>query len=293
VAQQGTDTTFESLRARLFGLAYRMLGSRAEAEDIVQDTYLRWHQADQRSINNHEAWLVTAATRRSIDRLRALKTERDAYHGAWLPEPLLGEQPPPPDRPLELSSDLSMAFLVLLERLAPEERAAFLLHEVFECDYAQISKTLGKSPSACRQIVHRARSRVSEGRPRFRVSESARINLLHRFTAAMEARDQDALLALFTPDATWTADGGGRVPASPQPVVGAARIARLICGLMTRIYGGRATTQLISVNDESGVCICVDGRIRAVLSMDTDGDCISAAWVVVNPQKLGMPSPAP
>jgi RNA polymerase sigma-70 factor, ECF subfamily len=195
--QQGTDITFEPLRARL---AYRMLGSRAEAEDIVQDTYLRWHQADQMSIDNVEAWLVTAATRRSIDRRRALKAERAACHGASLSGSLLlREEPPPPDRPLEVSSDLSMAFVVLLERLAPEERAAFLLHEVFDCNYGQISKTLGKRPSACRQIVHRARNRVSRGRPRFRVSEAARIRLRQKFTAAMEARDQDALLALLRP----------------------------------------------------------------------------------------------
>jgi RNA polymerase sigma-70 factor (ECF subfamily) len=264
-----------------------MLGSRAEAEDIVQDTFIRWHQADQHDIDNAEAWLVTTATRRSIDRLRALKAERERYHGTWLPEPLLGERPPPPDRSLELSSDLSMAFLVLLERLAPEERAAFLLHEVFDCDYAEIAKTLDKTPAACRQIVHRARGRVSRGRARFRVSEAARINLLRKFMTAMEARDQNALLALFASDATWTADGGGHVPASPYPIIGADRISKLIVGLMERVYHGQATTDLVSVNDEAGVCVRVDGRVRAVLSLDTDGTSIFAAWVVVNPEKLG------
>jgi RNA polymerase sigma-70 factor (ECF subfamily) len=287
-----TDTTFESLRGRLFGLSYRMLGSRSEAEDIVQDTYLRWHQADQQNIDNAEAWLVTTATRRAIDRLRALKKERDAYHGVWLPEPLLHEHPPAPDRSLEVSSDLSMAFMMLLERLAPHERAAFLLYEVFECDYAQISKTLDKSPSACRQIVHRARQRIAEGRARFRVSEAARINLLQKFTAAMEAPDQNSLLALFATDATWTADGGGIVPASPRRIIGGDRIAKLIFGLLTRIYRGRATGHVVSVNGEAGVCVRVDGRIRAVLSIETDGTRISDAWVVVNPQKLALTDPS-
>lgn len=293
VTQQGNETTFEPLRGRLFGLAYRMLGSRAEAEDVVQDTYLRWHQANQQSIDNAEAWLVTAATRRAIDRLRALKTERDAYQGVWLPEPLLCDQPPPPDRASEVSSDLSVAFMLLLERLAPDERAAYLLHEVFDCDYTQISKALEKSDTACRQIVHRARRRVSEGRRRFHVSEAARINLLRQFTAAMEARDQNALLALFAPDATWIADGGGRVPASPRRISGGDRIAKLIFGLMTRIYRGRATAHVVSVNGEAGVCVRVDGLLRAVLSIDTDGASIFAAWVVVNPEKLATPSAAP
>jgi len=155
----GSAAAFESVRHRLFGLAYRMLGSRADAEDIVQEAYVRWHQAAD-TVRNPEAWLVTTATRLAIDRLRALKAEREAYTGPWLPEPLIGTEPPP-DREAELASDLSVAFMVLLERLAPEERAAFLLHDVFDCGYGEIARLLGKSEAASRQIVHRARGRVA------------------------------------------------------------------------------------------------------------------------------------
>jgi RNA polymerase sigma-70 factor (ECF subfamily) len=284
--QHIADPAFTAAQSRLFGLAYRMLGSRTEAEDVVQDVYIRWHQSDHDAIENPEAWLVTATTRRSIDRLRRLKTEREAYHGAWLPEPLMRDEPPRPDRELELSSDLSIAFLVLLERLAPEERAAFLLHEVFDADYRHIAKVLEKSEAACRQIVHRARERVKRDRKRFATTEAERIRLLKKFTAAVEARDEAAVLELFASDATWTADGGGRLPASPRPVVGAARIAKLVVGLMNRIYGPGATLHLIEVNGEAGLCVRVDGKLRLVLTVETDGTRILAVWVVVNPDKL-------
>ncbi len=280
------DPTFTAVQTRLFGLAYRMLGSRAEAEDVVQDVYIRWHQSNHDAIENPEAWLVAAATRRSIDRLRRLKTEREAYHGPWLPEPLMRNAPPPPDRALELSSDLSIAFLVLLERLAPEVRAAFLLHEVFDAVYRHISNVLEKSEATCRQIVHRARERVQRDQKRFATTEADRIKLLKKFTAAVEARDEAAVLELFASDATWTADGGGRVPASPRAVVGAARIAKLVIGLMDRIYGTAATMHLIEVNGEAGLCVRADGKLRLVLTAETDGTRILAVWVVVNPDKL-------
>ena len=185
---------FERHRSRLLGVAYRMLASRAEAEDVVQEAYLRWHRADGASIREPEAWLVTTATRLAIDRLRALKIQREAYVGPWLPEVFLGHEPPPPDRDVELASDLSVAFVVLLERLAAEERAAFLLHDVFDCDYAEIARTLDKSEATCRQIVHRARERVKSERRRFRATEGARVGLLRRFNAAVEARDGRALV---------------------------------------------------------------------------------------------------
>jgi RNA polymerase sigma-70 factor, ECF subfamily len=283
---QNAAAPFESLRGRLFGLAYRMLGSRAEAEDVVQDTYIRWHQADRNAIENPEAWLVTTATRRAIDRVRALKTEREAYAGPWLPEPLINQRPPSPDRDVELASDLSIAFLVLLERLAPEERAAFLLHDVFECEYRDIANTLEKSEAACRQIVHRGRERVVQGRKRFEAPETARVTLLKKFTAALEARDEQGLLALFAPDATWTADGGGRVPASPYPILGAERIVKLVLGLMRRFYGDNTSLDLVGINGETGVSFRIGGEVKSVLSIATDGVRIQAVWVVVNPDKL-------
>jgi RNA polymerase sigma-70 factor (ECF subfamily) len=277
---------FEPNRGRLFGIAYRMLGSPAEAEDVVQEAYVRWHQSDRTAIRNPEAWLVTTATRLAIDRLRALKTEREAYIGPWLPEPIVHDTPPPPDRCLELASDLSVAFLVLLERLGPEERAAFLLHEVFDVDYAEIGALLGKNEDTCRQIVHRARKRVRSDRKRFEVTEAAKASLWRKFTDALDARDENTLLTLFTQDATWTADGGGRAAATPRPIVGAERIVRLLLGLRARLQSATVTMELADVNGETGLCVRADAQIVAVMSILSDGERIQAVYAVVNPDKL-------
>ena len=265
---------FEPNRGRLFGIAYRMLGSRAEAEDLVQEAYVRWHQTDREAIRNAEAWLVTTTTRLAIDRLRALKTERESYVGPWLPEPMMRDTPPPPDRHLELASDLSMAFMVLLERLGADERAAFLLHEVFEFDYREIATVLEKSEDACRQIVHRARTRVRNERKRFEVAESAKAALLRKFTEAVSARDQQTLLALFAPEATWTADGGGRPGAGTRPIVGAEKIVRLVLALGERLKSDPSTIELVEVNGETGLCVRTAGVITAVISILSDGERI-------------------
>ena len=277
---------FEPNRGRLFGIAYRMLGSRAEAEDLVQEAYVRWHQTDREAIRNAEAWLVTTTTRLAIDRLRALKTERESYVGPWLPEPMMRDTPPPPDRHLELASDLSMAFMVLLERLGAEERAAFLLHEVFEFDYREIATVLEKSEDACRQIVHRARTRVRNERKRFEVAESVKAALLRQFTDAVNARDQQTLLALFAPEAIWTADGGGRPGAGTRPIVGAEKIVKLVLALRERLQSGSSTMELVEVNGETGLCVRTDGVITAVLSIVSDGERIHEVYAVVNPDKL-------
>jgi RNA polymerase sigma-70 factor (ECF subfamily) len=286
VNQTRTSTAaFEAVRGRHFGLAYRMLGSRADAEDIVQEAYVRWHEIERGSIDNPEAWLVTTTTRLAIDRLRRLKTEREAYVGPWLPEPIV-TQAPPPDRQLDLAADLSIAFLTLLERLAPDERAAFLLHDVFDVSYRDIASVLERSEAACRQVVHRARERVRGDRKRFDVRESAKTALLQKFTMAMEARDEQALLALFAPDATWTADGGGKAGAAPLPIVGADRIARLVLGLREKFWAADRTIEVAAVNGEAGLCIRDGNRLTATLSIATDGERILDVYAVVNPEKL-------
>jgi RNA polymerase sigma-70 factor (ECF subfamily) len=277
-------TAFEALRGRLFGLAYRMLGSRADAEDIVQETYVRWHEVAHGRIENAEAWLVTATTRLAIDRLRRLKTEREAYVGPWLPEPIVTEAPP--DRNLELAHDLSIAFLTLLERLAPEERAAFLLHDVFDVDYGAIASVIERSEAACHQVVHRARGRVRGDRKRFDVTESAKAALLQKFMAAIEARDEQALLALFAPEATWTADGGGKAAAARLPIVGADRIAKLLLGLREKFWAVDRAMEIATVNGETGLCIRDGSRLTATMSIATDGERILAVYAVVNPDKL-------
>jgi RNA polymerase sigma-70 factor (ECF subfamily) len=277
-------TTFEALRGRLFGLAYRMLGSRADAEDVVQETYVRWHQVAPGSVENPEAWLVTTTSRLAIDRLRRLKTEREAYVGPWLPEPIVTAATP--DRNLDLAADLSIAFLTLLERLAPEERAAFLLHEVFDVGYREIAAVIERSEAACRQVVHRARERVRDERKRFDATEATKAALLQQFMDAMEARDEQALLSLFAPDATWTADGGGKVGAAPLPIVGADRIARLVIGLREKFWAPNRAVEVAAVNGETGLCIRDGNRLVATMSIATDGGRIVAVYAVVNPDKL-------
>ena len=262
-----------------------MLSSRTEAEDVVQDTYLRWHQAEHSRIESPEAWLVTTATRLAIDRLRRLKTEREAYVGPWLPEPIVSHVPPP-DRDLDLAADLSIAFLTLLERLAPEERAAFLLHDVFDVGYREIASVIERSEAACRQVVHRARERVRGDRKRFDVTEPVKATMLEKFMAATQARDEQALLALFAPDATWTADGGGKTGAAPRPIAGAAAIARLVIGLREKFWSKDRTLEIATVNGETGLAIRDGGRLTATMSIITDGERIFAVYAVVNPDKL-------
>jgi RNA polymerase sigma-70 factor (ECF subfamily) len=276
---------FETHRRRLFGLAYRMLGSRAEAEDVVQEAYLRWHESEHAGVDSAEAWLVTTATRLALDRLRRVASERESYAGVWLPEPIV-EPAPPPDRNLDLSADLSIAFLTLLERLAPEERAAFLLHDVFDVGYPEIASVIGRSEAACRQVVHRARERVHGDRRRFEARESSRVDLLRRFVAAAEARDERRLLALFAPDATWTVDNGGKTGAPPPPFVGATHIVKLVVALREKFRSANRATELASVNGETGLCVREGDRLVSTLSIATDGERILAVYVVVNPDKL-------
>ena len=211
----------ERFRPRLFGIAYRMLGAVSDAEDLAQETLLRWQQADRAAVREPEAWLVSVVTRLAIDRLRRAATERALYPGPWLPEPIADERYAP-DRTVELASDLSMAFLVLLERLAPEERAAFLLREVFDASYDEIARVLEKTPAAARQTVHRARERVRDDRARFTAPLDAKERLFSRFMNALQSDDKDELIAVLADDVTWTGDGGGKAPATRRVVHEAA-----------------------------------------------------------------------
>ena len=276
---------FEQSRRRLFGLAYRMLGSKADAEDMVQEAYLRWHQANADEIRSPEAWLVTVVTRLCIDRLRRGAAERETYQGIWLPEPLFGETSPAPDEQIELASNLSMAFMILLERLAPAERAAFLLRDVFDCPYSEIARIIGKSEAACRQIVSRARDRVRRDEPRFEASEEDRIRLIKKFAAAIDADDEQTLLALFAEDATLTSDGGGKAPAARNVVRGADRLTRLFLGVARKLQG-KVTRSFRPINGEPGLVTFVDGRPVSALSFVTDDARIHALYNVLNPDKL-------
>jgi RNA polymerase sigma-70 factor (ECF subfamily) len=281
----GRRAAFEQHRGRLWGVAYRMLGSRADADDMVQEAYLRWHGAAANDdVRAPQAWLVTTTTRLCIDRLRQRRAERESYVGPWLPEPLVEEEPAA-DAASELASDLSVAFLALLERLAPEERAAFLLHDVFEAEYAEIAAALDKSEDACRQIVSRARRRVRQDRPRAPVSRAARERLADAFIRAVELRDRDALVALFANEATLTSDGGGKAKAAHKVVHGGASVARFLLGVL-RPARDYLKLRRITVNREPGVALFVAGRLISVMSMATDGTRILGLYTVLNPEKL-------
>jgi RNA polymerase sigma-70 factor (ECF subfamily) len=274
----------ERYRPRLFGIAYRMLGDVHEAEDLVQETYLRWHQADRNEVESPEAWLVAVVTRLAIDRLRRAETERLQYVGTWLPEPL-ATSPEAPDRHADLSSDLSIAFLVLLERLAPEERAAFLLREVFDVGYDELARILDKREATVRQMVHRAKARVREGRPRFTADRAAQQALLGRFLDALASDDMDAMLALFAIDATFTSDGGGKVPAARNILDGPERIARFLLGLH-RKHGDRVKYEIVELNGQPAIVSYYRGAVAATTSFETDGRRILAVYRVLNPDKL-------
>jgi RNA polymerase sigma-70 factor (ECF subfamily) len=277
---------FAGHRDRLFGIAYRMLGSRADAEDVLQDAWLRWHEQDASELRSTEAWLTTMVTRLAIDRLRAAKAQRAAYFGPWLPEPLAEIEVATPESRAEFASDVSVAFMHLLERLGEEERAAFVLHDVFDCDYDDIAETLGKTPAACRQLVHRARERVTTERRRFRVDEAARIDMLKRFMAAAESGDFDAIKSMFTPDALMTSDGGGKAIAVFRPLLGAARIARLWWAISRRPEAPGIERRLVRINGEVGVAFYFRGRLHSVATVDTDGERIHNYYSISNPDKL-------
>jgi RNA polymerase sigma-70 factor (ECF subfamily) len=283
------SSTFEQYRSRLFGIAYRMLGSRADAEDVLQEAYLRWHRASVEEIRSPEAWLVTATTRLCIDRLRLAREAREIYVGPWLPEPLVSDDvSPPADVALDVASSLSIAFLVVLERLAPEERAAFLLHEVFDSDYGEIAQVLGKSETACRQIVSRARKRVRENKPRVQVNETTRRALLDRFVSAVQTQDKEALLALFAESATWTADGGGKARAALKVVHGRERVVRFVMGVLAR-HVGKFEFVPVTINGEAGLALHTpDGQLFSVISARTDGVRILDIFTVLNPDKLAQ-----
>ncbi|WP_434025880.1 RNA polymerase sigma-70 factor [[Pseudomonas] boreopolis] len=279
-----TDTVFEQHRPRLFSLAYRLLGARTEAEDVVQDTWLRWHGADRAGIVDPEAWLVTATTRLGLDRLRAARTARSRYTGPWLPEPLEISEEPGPQELRERAEQVSLALLAAMERLGPEERAAFLLKEAFDYDYARIAELLGHSEANCRQMVHRARTRLQAERPRFPVDRQHHRELLERFMIASQAGDMTAITALLDSNARLVSDGGGKVTAALRPLLGAERIARLYWAVARRKLG--LVARMGTVNGEPAILRFRDGRLHSTTLAVIDGDRIVELLNVMNPDKL-------
>jgi RNA polymerase sigma-70 factor (ECF subfamily) len=276
---------FQALRPRLFGIAYRMLGVRADAEDIVQEAWLRWQHGGGEEARIPEAWLVTVVTRLSIDRLRGAMAERERYVGPWLPEPLLDDAAPTPEAALEAAGDISTAFLMMLERLGPEERAVFLLHQVFEFDHGEVAAMVGKTEAACRKILQRARERVRAERPRFEVGREQHLALLARFIEASRSGVPARVQELLTADATYMGDGGGKAKTTVRAVLGADRVARLVAGI-ERKWQGEGRHELIRVNGGPGLLTWRNGLPDSVTSLDVREGRIAAIYVVRNPDKL-------
>ncbi|MGZ5200249.1 MAG: RNA polymerase sigma-70 factor [Telluria sp.] len=283
--QDTPDAVFAALRPRLFSIAYRMLGIRAEAEDIVQDAWLRWNATQHDALQSAEAWLVTVVTRLSIDRLRASRSEREAYTGFWLPEPLVDVDERSPERLAEQASDLSMALMWVLERLSPEERAAFVLRQAFDEDYADVAAMLGKSEAACRQLVHRAAERVRQERARFEVPRDVHKTLVARFMRAASTGDRTAMMALFADDVQLVGDGGGKVPSFGKIISGALRLANLYYVGWRRL-GAQIEYRAATINGEPGLLRYVDGVVESAQAFAFDGGRIAAIYSVRNPDKL-------
>ena len=277
---------FEGSRRKLQGIAYRMLGSGHDAEEVVQDAWLRWNEvARPADLDSPEAWLVTTTSRLALDRLRAAKVRRENYPGLWLPEPLLDDSPPTPQDVLERADDISVAFLVLLEQLAPEARAAFLMREVFDASYAEVAQVTGKSEAACRQLVHRAREQLREGRPRRRGSPDVPPQLLSRFATAAPQGAVGPRKTLLDEDAELVGDGGGRVPSFGHPLRGGQRVAQLYYATHLR-FGSQARMELAFINGQWGLLRYIEGRLESAQSMELDGDRIARIHVQRNPDKL-------
>ncbi len=281
------DQELEAVRRRAFGVGYRMLGSVTEAEDVAQEAVLRLSQADG-PIDEPAAWITTAATRLSIDLLRSARKRREAYVGPWLPEPLLEDPTPGPASQAERADSLSQAFLVLLERLSPVERAVFVLREVFDYDYARIAEIVDRSEENCRQIVTRSKKHIEARRPRFDPDEELRDELLERFLRAANEGDVEGLEELLAEDAEFYSDGGGKVSAARKPLFGANRIARVLVKFTEKVAPyGPFSVELLRVNGQPGrVMRLSDGTLYDVLTIDVVDGKIRTVRVIRNPDKL-------
>ncbi|HET6818326.1 MAG TPA: RNA polymerase sigma-70 factor [Mycobacteriales bacterium] len=275
---------FVELRPRLFGIAYRMLGSVSDAEDVVQDAFLRWQRTDPDSVDNADAFLTTVVVRLSLDELRSSRKRREEYVGPWLPEPLLVDEHDPAAA-AELADSLSMAFLVVLEALAPAERAAFLLHEVFGYDYDGIAAMLGKQPAACRQLVSRARRRVGERRQRYDADLRQGRELAQQFLTACATGDVDGVMALLSEDATLWTDGGGVAKAARRVIAGSRKVARFLVAITPTLPPTAEIADAV-VNGQPGTLISDGGEPIATIAYDIRDGEIVGIHVVNNPEKL-------
>ena len=284
---------FISTRPLLFSIAYRMLGSVADAEDLVQDAYLRWQEASDVDVRAPRAYLATTVTRLAINQLRSARHQRETYVGPWLPEPLVTDHAPDPSEPVELAESLSMAFLVMLERLSPIERAVLLLHDVFDFEYAEIARIVDRSEANCRQLLSRAKKRVDTPESRFDADPAQAERLMQRFTEAASAGDMDGMLAVLAEDITLWADGGGKVKgAALRPIHGPDSVARFVGGVIQRFVPADRSTRPAQINGEPGFVVYVSGRPLAAMIFHIRGGRIRTIYAIGNPDKLqGLAEP--
>jgi RNA polymerase sigma-70 factor (ECF subfamily) len=286
-------TAFNQYRALLFSIAYRMVGSVADAEDMLQDAYIRWQQASDEVIRSPKAFLITIVSRLCINHLQSARAQREEYVGEWLPEPLVTDPGGDPLGVLRADESLSMAFMVMLERLTPVERAVFLLREIFEHEYSDIAGTLGLSEANCRQILRRARQHVRAARPRFKASSREHDDLLERFRRASGTGDMRQLLAMLSDDVVLHSDGGGKATAVPNAIHGADRVARALVKGLAKLVPSNLVQRILEINGASGVVnYHPSGEPHSVLTLDATAGRVRAIYIVTNPEKLAhLPAP--
>ncbi|HEY4941259.1 MAG TPA: RNA polymerase sigma factor SigJ [Rhizomicrobium sp.] len=288
---------FEAQRSHLLGIAYRMLGEMGAAEDVAQEAWLRWQRAD--GIRDPKAFLSAVTVRLSLDALRKARARRETYVGPWLPEPLMPDDmralaTDAPAARAELASDLSLALLHVLERLSPEERAALILHDAFDCDYDVIAQTLEKNEAACRKLVSRARERVKADRPRHTVTTQHHRELVSKFVAAAATNNLDQLTSLLAHDVVLYSDGGGKAAAALNPIYGADHVLRFATGVMRKFGPADGfTLEPTEINGAPGFLLRTTEGLHSALTMEFDGDKISAIYLLRNPDKLSRINPRP
>lgn len=282
----------DELRPLMFSIAYRMLGSVAEAEDVVQEAFLRLHRSSAEGVDNLEAYATTVTTRLAIDTLRSARVRRERYVGPWLPEPIVESADADPAHRIELDETVSIAFLVLLEALSPVERAVFVLREVVAYEYAEIADVVGKSEANCRQIFARAKKRIADGQPRFETTRETRDRLATQFLAAISDGDLAGLERLLAKDVVFVGDGGGRAPAIQKPMIGSVAVARFLFGLARRGTQLGILVDLVQANGQPALRTRdADGALIGLMTIDVDADRIVALHNVLNPDKLGHLGP--
>jgi RNA polymerase sigma-70 factor (TIGR02957 family) len=279
-----TDDPFVTHRGLLFTVAYEMLGSAADAEDVLQESWLRWADIDQAQVRDPRAYLVRIVTRQALNHLRTVSRRREEYVGEWLPEPLLTSPDVADD--VELAESVSIAMLTVLETLAPTERAVFVLHEVFDVPFDEIAEAVDKTPAAVRQIAHRARDHVAARRPRIQVERAEQERVIERFLAALNTGDVQGLMDVLAPDVVLVADGGGVVTAAVRPIVGAEKLGAFLAAGLAAVGPGLVGNP-VWLNGAPGARIEIDGALAAAISLTVEQGRITRIYSIVNPHKLG------